>query len=234
VEKPKAPTLGECREMIEAARQQRVTLAVGHKDWSPPLVKARELIGDGAIGVPISATIAISSDSPPAGVWRQDDPTELGGGPLLDVGVHAIDTIQQLMGPVVRVAAFMDHHIHRYAAEDTTTTLLRFASGAHGVLHAHFNCSANAFEIVGTKGHLRSAQWLGRDFAGNLSLQRGDSITTFDLPRVNVYVPEVEHVSECVLAGRAPAISGERGMANMAVIWGAIRSARTGAVVDVG
>jgi predicted dehydrogenase len=234
VEKPMAPTLAECRAMIAAARDAGVTLAVAHcMAWAPPVVKAQELVAGGAIGTPISGSISASWNASAPDPWRQSDTTEQGGGPLHDAAVHSLDTIQRILGPVTRVAALLDHLRYRYAAEDASTTLVRFASGAHGVVHAHFNCSQNSMEIVGTEGRLWSDQWLGREFAGELHLRRGADTTSFDLPRVNVYVPQIEHVSGCILRGEAPIIAGEVGAANVAVIEAAIRSARTGVFHDV-
>ena len=65
-------------------------------------------------------------------------------------------------------------------------------------------------------------------------MQRGKEVIDYDLPHVNVYVPQIEHVSSCVLHSATPIISGERGMANIAVLRAAFESARTGRVVDVG
>ncbi|HWQ12306.1 MAG TPA: Gfo/Idh/MocA family oxidoreductase, partial [Roseiflexaceae bacterium] len=234
VEKPMAPTLAECRQMIAAARESGVTLAVAHcMAWAPPVVKAQELVAAGAIGRPISASISASWNAPAPEPWRQSDTTERGGGPLYDAAVHALDTIQRILGPITRVAALLDHLAYDYAAEDASTTLVRFASGTHGVVHAHFNCSQNSLEIVGTEGRLWSDQWLGREFAGELHLRRGTQTTSFDLPRVNVYVPQIEHVSGCILRGETPIIAGEIGAAHVAVIEAAIRSARTGTFQDV-
>lgn len=234
VEKPMAPTLAECRAMIDAAREAKVTLAVAQcMEWAPPVVKARELVESGAIGIPISGSVSASWNIPPGGHWREDETTEQGGGPLLDAGVHAIDAIQRILGPVERVAALLDTRVHKYAAEDTSTTLLRFASGAHGVMHAHFNCNQNGLDIIGSEGRITSSAWLGREFAGELILRHGSEMTSFGLPLVNVYVPQIEHVSASILRGEAPVISGERGLANMQVLWAAIRSARTGALVNV-
>jgi 1,5-anhydro-D-fructose reductase (1,5-anhydro-D-mannitol-forming) len=234
VEKPMAPTLQECRQMIVAAREGGVTLAVAHcMAWAPPVVKARELVASGAIGTPISASISASWNMASADPWRQSDTTEAGGGPLHDAGAHSLDTLQRLLGPITRVAALLDHHIYRYAAEDASTTLLKFASGAHGVSHNHFNCNQNGLEIIGSEGRIWSGQWLGREFAGDLHLARGREVTDFDLPTVNVYVPQIEHVSACILSGETPVIAGEVGAANIAVIEAAIRSARGGSFVDV-
>jgi predicted dehydrogenase len=234
VEKPMAPTLDECRAMIAAARDAGTTLAVAHcMEWAPPIVKARELVADGAIGEVISATITGSFPYPPAERWRQDDSTEQGGGPLMDMGVHCIDAITSICGPVERVSALLDNRIYQYAAEDSATLLLRFASGAHGVVQSHFTSNQNWLDIQGTKGRIWSEPWLGREFAGTLQLWRGSDVSNIELESVNVYVPQIEDVSGAILSGSASAISGERGLANMAVISAAIESARSGASVPV-
>ena len=234
VEKPMAVGHAECRAMVAAAREAHVVLAVAHcMEWSPAIVRARELIAQGSIGVPIQATIAASYNSPPRDYWRQRDPTEAGGGPLYDMGSHAIDAIQRLLGPITDVTAFLDHHIHQYATEDTTSTLVRFESGAHGLVLANFNCSQNYLEIVGTEGRLISRSWWGRDFAGELVLEQGDRRIEQELQAVNVYIPQIEHVSHCVQTGAVPRISGERGLRNIAVIEAAIDAARTGRQTQV-
>ncbi len=235
VEKPMAATRAECQAMIDAARSAGVVLAVAHcTEWSPPVMRARELIAAGAIGTVIQATIGASFNSSPGGHWRQTDSTEEGGGPLYDMGIHAIDVLQSLVGPVEYVAAFLDHHIHHYAAEDTTSALLRFVSGAHGALQAHFNCRQNNFEIIGTSGRLWSNAWLGRDFAGDLYLEQDGKQTEQALRPVNVYVPQIEHVSQSIRTGTTPVISGERGLKNVALVQSAVESARNGRVIQVG
>jgi predicted dehydrogenase len=149
------------------------------------------------------------------------------------MGVHAIDAIARIVGPIERVSAYLNHRVYSYEAEDSATLLLRFACGAHGVVQSHYNCYQNALEIQGSAGRIWSSAWWGRDFAGDLHLQRGSEVTEFTLPQVNVYVPQIEHVSACVQTGDTPAISGQRGRANIAVIRAALESARSGAAVAV-
>jgi predicted dehydrogenase len=233
-EKPMAPSLAECQEMVETARRANVVLAVAHcMHWTPPVVRARELIQAGALGTIATAAITASYNAPPSDRWRQADTTDAGGGPLYDMGVHAIDTIQSLVGPITEVSAFLDHHVYDLPAEETSTTLVRFESGAHGMVSANGNCSQNSFEIAGNGGRLWSTQWWGRDFVGNLWLEQGGQTQELSLERVNVYVPQIEHVSECILRGEQPVIAGERGMRDIAVIRAAVESSRSGCRVSV-
>ncbi len=234
-EKPMAPSLDECRAMIDAARANQVVLAVAHcMEWGSPLTKARELLEQNAIGTVISASISASYPTgPTASGWRQTDSSDEGGGILYDMGSHAIDGITRLLGPIAQVAAWTDKRPHNFNTEDTASILARFQSGAHGYIQSHFNCLQNSLEIQGTEGRIWSNAWWGREFSGDLHMQRGKEVIDYDLPHVNVYVPQIEHVSDCVLNGATPIISGERGMANIAVLRAAFESARTGCVVDV-
>jgi predicted dehydrogenase len=57
-----------------------------------------------------------------------------GGGSLMNQGLHNVDLLQWLLGPVVEVTAQYATLGHQMDAEDTTVATLRFASGALGVV----------------------------------------------------------------------------------------------------
>jgi predicted dehydrogenase len=197
------------------------------------MVKARELLEAGAIGEIISAGISASFTARPDERWRHEDLVASGAGALVDMGVHAVDAITRLLGPVRRVSALVGSRLPQYTGDVSATLLLEFASGVHGTLQSHYTCYQNGLEIQGTRGRIWSNAWWGREFAGDLHMQRGDEVVDFELPVVNVYVPQIEHVSACVLIGEAPVISGERGLANIAVIETALEAARSGRAVEV-
>lgn len=233
-EKPMAPSVAECRQMVDAARASGVLLAVAQcMEWTAPITKTRELLASGAIGDIVSANISASFTARPDEQWRREDITKVGAGALVDMGVHAIDAIARLIGPVRRVAALIGSRFPQYTGDVSATLLLEFASGVHGTLQAHYTCYQNGLEIQGTQGRIWSNAWWGREFAGDLHMQRGEEIVDFEMPTVNVYVPQIEHVSECVLDGTMPVISGERGLANIAVIEAALAAARTNSLVEV-
>ena len=233
-EKPMAPSVPECQQMVDAARTSGVLLAVAQcMEWTAPMVKARELLASGQIGEIISASISASFTAHPDRHWQQEDMTKTGQGALIDMGVHAVDGITRLIGPVRRVGALVGGRLPEYAGDLSATLLLEFASGVHGTLQSHYTCYQNGLEIQGTHGRIWSNAWWGREFAGDLHMQRGNEVTDFELPMVNVYVPQIEHVSECVQTGRESVISGARGLANIAVIEAALKAARNGALVDL-
>jgi predicted dehydrogenase len=213
--------------------------------WAPPVAAAERLIAEGAIGLPVELRIAAGFDYPPAALWRQVTPAERGGGPWLDLGPHAVDAAVRLMGPVASVSCVIDRLVHDYAAEDTVTALLRFASGAHGTITTTFVAGQNELVAQGTGGRLRSSEWLGRDFAGDLTFEPSEhGVGRFDIERVsgpravplertNVYRPQVDEVSRAIRDGGRTRIDATRGLHVMEVLEAAIVAARTGTRVRV-
>jgi predicted dehydrogenase len=246
VEKPMALSVQEAELMLDAARASNRMLAVAHcMAWAPPVAAAARLVHDGEVGVPIELRIAAGFDSLPSGAWRQESPAEAGGGPWMDLGPHAVDAAVRIMGPVESVSCVIDRVVHDYPAEDTVTALLRFASGAHGTITTTFVAGQNELTVQGTAGRLRSTEWLGRDFAGDLSFEPSDhGVGRFDtdrvvgprpivLERTNVYRPQVDEVSRAIRDGTSTRIDAADGLHVMRVLMAAIRSARTGGRVVV-
>lgn len=247
VEKPIAPTIAAATAMINAANAADRVLAVGHcMAWAPPVVAIEERLARGDIGQPVLAEISAGFDSPPAGLWRQDRATRDGGGPLMDLGSHAVDVLLRLFGPVARVSCELSNVRYRYAAEDTASVLIRFVSGAHAILQTTFSCGRNDLTVQGSTGRLTSREWLGRDFAGDLSWQvndRGvgsfgddDEMPPYErvaLERTNVYVPQVDDVSDAIRRGTPPRSDGRQGLAVLQVLDAALRSAEERRTIEV-
>jgi glucose-fructose oxidoreductase len=211
VEKPMGITAAECSAMVAAARANHVSLFVAcSMAWAPPIAAAAALVRDGRIGTPVHASISAGFDAPPAGVWRQTEPTAAGGGPLYDLGPHAIDALLRILGPVDEVQAVAGHRRYDYPADDTISLQLRFASGAHAHVHVSFAADFNALVVTGTDGELASTEWLGRRFRGNLAHRahsagaaRFDDTTAVadvdvELPTVDVLRAQVEETSAAI------------------------------------
>jgi predicted dehydrogenase len=118
VQKPMAMTLAECDRMIAAARQSGRHLKLFENFvFYPPLVKARELLRDGAIGKPLHfrMKVAIGDASRawhvPAetNAWRQDLAEHgLGGRFVFDHGHHMMAVALWLFGDVRDCFASID------------------------------------------------------------------------------------------------------------------------------
>ena len=90
------------REMVDAADRAGVKLMVAYMTlFNPAFQAAKRLVETGALGTIVSARGRHSYRMSPeslstANTWRLDP--QLGGGPLLDVGVYSIFTMRELTG----------------------------------------------------------------------------------------------------------------------------------------
>jgi 1,5-anhydro-D-fructose reductase (1,5-anhydro-D-mannitol-forming) len=241
VEKPMAMTVADCRSIVESAEAAGVLAAVGScMAWAPPVEQAGRLVHTARIGTPLHAAVSAGFDSPPASLWRQELATGAGGGPLFDLGAHAVDALIRLLGPVASVMAVLDHARYRYPAEDIASLLLRFRSGAHGTAHLSFAAALNTLRVDGPDGSLTSTEWLGRRFRGNLALVSGNrGAAQFDedravagqpipLEEVDVFVAQIEETSRAIRTGDQPRNGAAWGLAVAEVLEAAVISAADG------
>jgi predicted dehydrogenase/nucleoside-diphosphate-sugar epimerase len=101
VEKPMAPTVAACDEMIAAANRAGRILSVNHsaKD-DPVIVRALELLRRGACGDVLAVDVYRSSDYPPYAGGALPTAFRQGGYPLEDLGVHALYLMEAFLGPI--------------------------------------------------------------------------------------------------------------------------------------
>ena len=118
LQKPMCMNMAEADEVIDAAQQAGVPFKVFENFiFYPPVMKATELIAEGAIGEPL--TIRIKSNPgtsrtawkipPGASAWRQQS-SQAGGGPLVfDDGHHKFALAWHFMGQAEQVHAWISH-----------------------------------------------------------------------------------------------------------------------------
>ncbi|MBN2026992.1 MAG: Gfo/Idh/MocA family oxidoreductase [Actinobacteria bacterium] len=117
LQKPPALSVGDFDDIIAAAKKAGVVLRIYENFvFYPPIVKARELIDEGAIGTPINIRMRSVGGSAAGGwevpleswAWRVDEKT-CGGGPFVfDDGYHKFSIALYLLGEVEKVFAWME------------------------------------------------------------------------------------------------------------------------------
>ncbi|PZH19761.1 myo-inositol 2-dehydrogenase [Streptomyces sp. NTH33] len=229
IEKPVGLTAGDARAVADAAAKAGVRGTVGFNYRNAPAVAAaREMIAAGEIGRVTHVRIRLFSDyaAHPEGAltWRYE--RERGGsGVLGDLASHGVDLARHLLGEIDSLAAdtavFVPERARPFGAtaghtraaggalgpvenDDYVNCLLRFASGARGVLEA---CRVSVgeqnnygFEIHGTEGALF---WDFRRM-GELGVSRGTAYQ--DQPVSTVYVGPGHGVYEAFQPGSANAM----------------------------
>lgn len=163
VEKPMAPTVEACRRMLDAARAAGRTLTVGFNHRYFPAVKAvRAALASGRLGElshvrGYTGHTGLSEFKAP---WMYDKDV-MGGGALLDNGIHMIDLVHHLMGPVAAVyGQTTDRSWALDRVEDNGFALLTGATGVVGSLGASWTeWRGYGFhvEAYGTRGMARAS-----------------------------------------------------------------------------
>ena len=138
VEKPMEILPDRVDEMIAAAKKFRVRLAgIFQTRWDDANLVLRDAVRQGRFGkigwvgsfTPWYRTDQYYADGGWRGTWNLD-----GGGAVINQGVHQVDLVQWMIGPVKTVSAFASARIHpKIEVEDTLTCALQFENGVHGV-----------------------------------------------------------------------------------------------------
>ncbi|MCK5328427.1 MAG: Gfo/Idh/MocA family oxidoreductase, partial [Candidatus Latescibacteria bacterium] len=134
IEKPLTIGAPEGQAVVDACRKAGVKACEGYMMRFHTLnLKAKEMVDAGLIGNVVMGRAQLSCWYPDMpGAWRQD-PKLGGGGTLMDLASHCYDLLEMYIGPIRSVMALVNTQTFQYAVEDSSTTLLEFESGAHGI-----------------------------------------------------------------------------------------------------
>jgi|GEM_PF-1447213 len=140
-EKPMAPTLKECREMVEAEKRTGKTLQIGFEYMHGTMTsRLRDLVNEGFFGDLLWASVLDSrghwwSDSPWSTLeshWKLD--RKRGGGIVFHCGIHQLDMIRCYLGPIDEITAYRAPKnaltFYPHDVPDNVTLMLRAKSGA--------------------------------------------------------------------------------------------------------
>ena len=185
VEKPMARNHAECRRMIEAFATAGLPLFVAYyRRRLPRFLKIRELIDSGRLGQVTMLNYQYAGNrfqrmTPGQLEWRLIA-EHSGGGLLLDVGSHALDIFDFLLGPIEQVSGTAANLASPCDVEDAVVLHCRFASGALGLAGWNFAAvgSEDLIEITGTHGKVSLAVF-GND---PVVLTTAAGVEQFDLP----------------------------------------------------
>jgi UDP-N-acetyl-2-amino-2-deoxyglucuronate dehydrogenase len=164
VEKPIDVTAARADALIDAAANAGVTLGVIFQDrLKPDVLRLKTLVQRGRLGTPILANARVKWYRPPSyyrdSSWRGTRSLD-GGGALINQGVHTVDLLLWLFGPVRRVFAKTIAGLHAIEVEDTAVAVLEFANGAIGTLEAATSAYpgySRQIELTGSNGTVKLA-----------------------------------------------------------------------------
>jgi len=177
VEKPLDVLVAAAGRVAVAERDsgKRVTVISQHR-FDPSSQVVREALSAGRLGRVTSGSASISWWRSQAyydsagwrGTWAMD-----GGGALMNQAIHQIDILRWLAGPVAEVSGEWQLGArHKIESEDVVNAVLRYASGATGVIQAStalWPGYPERTEFHGTKG---------------TAIITGDKLTTWDVATI--------------------------------------------------
>jgi len=162
-EKPLGRTPSECREILEVAGRNGRLVATGFNyRFYPAIVKAREILDAGLIG---GLDHIRGYAGHPGGrefthPWVHDV-NVMGGGALLDNGIHIIDLTRYFLGGVIEVKGYATGHVWGFpGCEDNGFALLKSPTGKVACLQASWSEWRGyrfAIEVYGTRGCVRAS-----------------------------------------------------------------------------
>jgi predicted dehydrogenase len=241
VTKPIATTIPAAKRMIDACQDNDVILAVGHQTRrEPALRKLKEVLDSGQLG---DIRLVEANYSTPNGFkaregnWRWAD-DECPGGVLILIGIHTIDTLHYLLGPIGRVLSRHDDGGLKVKNAWVTTTLLEFDSGLRGYLGCSYVSGfSHWIKVYGTRKNAYFSELGGLTLTED-SWEAGQ-VREVVAPRANVTAPmpavveEIGEFARCIRTGESPEIDGRAALHNLAVVLAAVESDKLDKPIEV-
>ena len=246
-EKPMAISLAAADELVQACDAAGVHLFVVKQNrLNPPIQLLRRAVDKGRFGRIYSANTTVRWTRPQeyydAEPWRGT--WEFDGGAFMNQASHYVDLMQWLVGPVESVMAKTATQARRIEAEDSGVALLKFRSGALGVIEVSVLTYPRNLEgsitILGEKGSVkiggtavnRVEHWLFAEYDDDDKLVEAANTnppTVYGFGHEGYYRNVLR-----VLRGEArPDTDGRAGRKSLELILGIYESAKTGREVPI-
>lgn len=162
VEKPVDLTVAGVDALLVRERPDARVAVVHQNRFNKPVVALAEALKRGALGDVLLATAHVawgrSASYYSSGEWRGT--RKLDGGALANQGVHHLDILLRLFGPVAGMHVLGRRNRHDIECEDTISVLLDFERGTQGVLQVTTATNRDyegSLTVTGTDGFVRLA-----------------------------------------------------------------------------
>jgi len=247
-EKPMAATLAEAEKLAKIAKKSDKVFMMGFNNrYRGDTTYLKKIIDSGELGEMYYGKTGWvrRHGAPGAGGWFTTKALS-GGGPLIDLGVHALDLTWWLMGKPkpVSVDGSVFYKLAKgemerigakgtYDVEDAAVAHVRFENGAAIMIEAswilhipkeQFYCS-----ISGTEG----GATVEPDFRiVQVKLDQPVDVTP-QAPSVNGHEAEIAHFVDCIITGREPISTADDGLNVQKMLDGIYRSSETGTIVTL-
>jgi len=246
VEKPIELNVERALKLIDVCKQNGVKLgAVFNRRFVFGTRRAHDVVRNGEMGTMLVADMQFKSwrpahyytDSGWRGTWSKE-----GGAALINQGIHGVDLMTWIAGPITRVQGYSRHLRHQHIeADDTTIAVCEYASGALGIIQ----CTTSVFprqldriELHGEKGTVmledyKIVKWQldgveqGEPSPEEMTIPGAESGTSAG------HFLQIQDMVRAVRENRDPVVTGEDALHSLAVVEAIYQAERTGGAVNV-
>jgi predicted dehydrogenase len=236
-EKPMANTPAECQQMIDAGRKANRKLMVAYRcRYEPYNQEAIRVARSNELGTTkvILADAGFNMGDP--NQWRLKKDLA-GGGSLMDIGIYALQAARYLSGEEPKEVNAMMYStpgdVRFQEVEEAINFQLRFPSGILAQCTSSYGYAWQShYRVVKSEG------WLEMDpataYSGlRMRVHHANTIEEKDLPVVDHFAAEMEHMSSCVMENKEPLTAGEEGLRDLTIMKAIYEAANTGKTVKL-
>ncbi len=223
-EKPMATSISDCRAMINACRRAGVKLMIAYRCQYQPLhLKAIQLIRSGAIGQVQAIESAFGFNIKP-GEWRLNRKMA-GGGPLMDVGIYALNACRYLTGEepadIKANSSVIDRDGRFNEVEENDGWTMQFPSGILASCNTTYGGDMQGyFRVHGSQGVIEmDPAFIYEGLHLRARTRDGQIIDEPDEQHDPLqFTAEADSFADCIWNNREPKTDGEEGLRDISLI----------------
>lgn len=241
LEKPIAMTLKETDKIIDACNRNDVKLSVVHPNRFRPVVKElRKILDQNLLGKISHANATVNwnrnQEYYDQAQWRGTK--EFDGGVLMNQAIHNLDLLLWFMGEPEQIYSMEATRIRKIEAEDVSTGVIRFISGALGLVEASTTAYGQNFEesitLFGEKGTVK----IGGKNAIYFEHLEIEGVEENEIVKIKEKIKEdpfgvpghqciIEDLLKAIEEDRQPVVSGEEGRKSLELVLSFYESAKS-------
>ena len=234
LDKPIANTVSEGLEITRICKDAGVVLGMGYQRRREPQFRwIKDRIEAGDFGIMVQAEANISRDRAgkfEAGHWRYTA-EGMPGGVMLQIGLHYVDVLEMLMGPVAEVSGMASQLVLPGDNPDVGSLLMKHENGAVSTLNTSY-ASASEHYVMNIYG--KKASGFFDDQQGLRYLTQGtDTEQRIELPTADAIAEELAEWGRAVRGNGEPEVGGAGATQSLAVVLSGVRSVKEGRTVSV-
>lgn len=234
LDKPIANNVQEGLEITKVCKDAGIVLAMGYQRRREPQFRwIKDRIEAGDFGIMVQAEANISRDRAgkfELGHWRYTA-EGMPGGVMLQIGLHYVDVLEMLLGPVAEVSGMASQLVLPGDNPDVGSLLMKHENGAISTLNTSY-ASASEHYVMNIYG--KKASGFYDDQQGLRYLVQGtETEKKIDVPEGDAIAEELEEWGKAIRGEGTPEVGGQGATQSLAVVLAGVRSVKEGRTIAV-